>query len=99
MAKFNNYLCYYLNGMELSDMFLGGIGFKNFLDTHQEWHALVEGFGDGFCPWGSAYEPSSKLAEDIRNEHHYYTAGSAIGFIALIFAIAGAVRLVIGAFL
>ena len=80
-------------------MFLGGIDFKDFLNTHQEWHALVEGFGDGFCPWDNRYEPTDELKADIRKEHHYYTAGSAIGFVTLIFSIAGAVRVVLGAIL
>lgn len=76
-----------------------GVDFKNFLSTPQEVHAFVEGIGDGFCPWGSAYEPSEELKADIRKEHHYYTVGSAIGFAVLIFAIAGAVRLILGAIL
>ena len=76
-----------------------GIDFKNFLSNPQEWHAFVEGFGDGFCPWGTNYEPSEELKADICKEHHYYTGGSAVGFATLIFSIAGAVRLVVGAFL
>jgi len=75
--------------------FLGGIEPGNLLSNCKEWHAFVEGVGDGFCPWDSKYEPSDKLAEDIENEHHYYSFGTVIGFAGLIFAVAGAVRIVL----
>lgn len=76
-----------------------GLHFKEFLNKWEEWHAIVEGFGDGFCPWDSRYEPSEELKAEIHKEHHYYIAGTAIGFASLIFSIAGAVRLVLGAIL
>lgn len=79
--------------------FLGGIDLKDFLSNCKEWHAFVEGVGDGFCPWDSRYEPSEELEKDIVNEHHYYSFGTVIGFTSLIFAVAGAVRLVLGAIL
>jgi hypothetical protein len=66
-------------------MFLGGI-FKNlseFLSDYQEWHSFVEGFCETFCFWKSRYEPSEELLNDIKNEHHYYVFGRALGFIAL----------------
>ena len=87
--------------MGMSGMFLGGIfnNFRDCLNSSQEWHAFVEGVGDGFCPWENRYEPTDELKADIRKEHHYYTAGTVIGFAALIFAIAGAVRVVLGAIL
>ena len=65
-------------------MFLGGIKFKQFLSEHQEWHALVEGFGDGFCLRKGNYEPDAERLLDIQKEHHYYNAGRVIGFIALV---------------
>ena len=63
--------------------FLKGIRFTHCLDTIAEWHALVQGFGETFCPW----EPrrpflSEDLASEIRDNHHYYTAGRALGVIA-----------------
>lgn len=65
------------------------------MNTYKEFHAFIEGIGDGFCPWDSNYRPSEELIKDIQDEHHYYTFGTIIGFAALIFAIAGAVRLVL----
>ena len=65
-------------------MFLGGINFKQFLSEHQEWHALVEGFCDGFCAWKMRCQMSADLKEKAECEHHYYNAGRVIGFIALV---------------
>ncbi len=75
--------------------FFGWFNPANFMDTYQEWHAFVEGIADGFCPWQSRYDPNEELKQDIESEHHYYSAGTVIGFAAFIFAIAGAVRLVL----
>ena len=66
-----------------------------FMNTYQEWHAFVEGVSEGFCPWDSRYEPSDELSKDISDEHHYYVFGIAVGFAVFIFAIAGAIRLVL----
>ena len=60
--------------------FMKGIRLRHFLDTYQEWHAVVEGFCDGFCLCRAKYKPTHKLAWDIRKEHHYYNPGRAIGF-------------------
>jgi len=79
--------------------FLGGIDPSDFLSDCKEWHAFVEGVGDGFCPWDTKYEPSKELRKDIQDEYHYYSFGTVIGFAGLIFAVAGAVRLVLGAVL
>ncbi|MCJ7634429.1 hypothetical protein MUP77_18810 [Candidatus Bathyarchaeota archaeon] len=57
---------------------------SNFLDTYQEWHAFVEGFSETFCFWRARYEPSPELLEDLRAEHHYYSFGRVVGFIALL---------------
>ena len=67
------------------DGFLKGLHLSHCLDTIEEWHALVQGFGETFCPW----EPrrpflSDGLATEIRDNHHYYTAGRALGFASLI---------------
>ena len=75
------------------------LGLGDLMNTSQERHAFVEGIGDGYCPWDNHYEPSDELKAGIRKEHHYYNAGTAIGFASLIFSIAGAVRLILGAIL
>ena len=67
------------------DGFLKGIRFSHCLDTIEEWHALVQGFCETFCPW----EPrrpfiSEDLATEIRDNHHYYTAGRVLGFASLV---------------
>lgn len=57
------------------------LAWQTFLDTHQEWHAFVEGLADGFCLLlRSKYEGK---------ERHYYKAGRAIGFALLLAYIAG----------
>ena len=67
-----------------------------FLNTPEEWHTLVIGLGDGYCPWQKRYKPTRKMISIIRKEIHYYNTGVAVGFALLIFSIAGAVALVLG---
>jgi len=55
---------------------------RTFLDTCQEWHALVEGFSEVLCPWPERHPPSAELATAIRSEHHYYMWGRALGILA-----------------
>jgi len=57
---------------------------REFLNTHQEWHALVEGFCETFCFWRANYEPSKELLKDLKSEHHYYATGRAVGFLSLV---------------
>jgi len=59
--------------------FLKGLNIHAFLDCHQEWHALVEGFCEVICPWPPIHKPAQKLAQDIVNEYHYYMFGRALG--------------------
>ena len=61
-----------------------GINFKEFLSTHEEWHSLVEGFCDGFFPFGNKYQPSKELKQAIEGEHHYYRSGFIVGVIAAV---------------
>ena len=68
---------------------------NNFLDTHQEWHALVEGFADGFCPMRDRYDPSPELLKDLTGEHHYYNAGRAMGFGCFLVLLAGLIQWII----
>lgn len=70
-----------------------------FLNTPDEWHTLVIGLGDGYCPWQKIYKPTAEMEEIIQKEFHYYNAGASIGFALLIFSIALAVRLILGAVL
>lgn len=67
------------------DGFLKGIKFSHFLDTIEEWHAIVQGFCETFCPW----EPrrpliDEDLATEIRTNHHYYMAGRVLGLASLV---------------
>jgi len=61
-----------------------GLHFGTFLDTHQEWHALVEGFAESFCFWKPRHKLTGELLKDLQGEHHYYMTGRVVGFIALI---------------
>jgi len=60
-----------------------GINFKEFLNNHGEWHALVEGFCDGFFPFIRGVI-SDKLKTELAGEHHYYRAGVIVGVIAAV---------------
>jgi len=70
--------------------------FYTFMDTPEEWHTVVIGLGDGYCPWKKLYEPTRKMKKTIQKEIHYYNFGITVGFALLIFSIAGAVALVLG---
>ena len=77
-----------------------GIDFKDFLNDWREWHALVEGFADGFCFNKTVpYWPNSELLKDLQGEHHYYNAGRALGLASLIVLMSGMTVWVIGQFL
>ena len=71
---------------------LKGINFKEFLNTYQEWHALVFGFCETMCP-GEPRHPgmSDELAKQIEDESHYYRSGRVIGYIARVLFIAGVI--------
>ena len=65
--------------------FLKGLQLSHFLDSIDEWHALVQGSSETFCPW----EPrrpflDEKSATEIRNNNHYYAAGRVLGFVSLV---------------
>ena len=65
--------------------FMTGIKLSHFLDTVDEWHALVQGFCETFCPWAPR-RPflDEKLMTEIRENNHYYMAGRVIGFVSLV---------------
>jgi len=72
--------------------FLKGIRLTAFLDCYQEWHAFVQGFCEVLCPWPPRVRlraPSpvqdatgDSLLQEIKDEHHYYMFGRALGVIA-----------------
>jgi len=65
--------------------FLKGSQLGHFLDTIDEWHALVQGFSETFCPWAPR-RPflDEELATEIRTKNHYYMAGRVLGFVSLV---------------
>jgi len=62
--------------------FLRGVRASAFLDCYQEWHAFLEGFCEVLCPWPARHQPSGQLLSELREEHHYYMSGRALGVIA-----------------
>ena len=57
---------------------------RGFIDTHQEWHALVNGFSEVLCHWPPRHKPSPENEKDIADEYHYYMWGRALGILAWI---------------
>lgn len=80
---------------EFANKVISKLNPDEFMNDYQEWHAFWEGIAEGFCPWESRFEPTEELRKDIEGEHHYYVFGMIIGFAALIFSIAGAVRIIL----
>jgi hypothetical protein len=69
-----------------------GISFKTFIDTADEWHALVFGFCEVLCPWPPRHPTIDKdLAMVTWTEHHYYLFGRALGVLAWL-GIAAAIK-------
>jgi len=54
---------------------------RGFIDTHQEWHALVVGFCEVMCPWPPRHKPSPENEKDIADEYHYYMWGRSLGIL------------------
>lgn len=71
-----------------------GITPKSFLDTFQEWHALVIGFFEVLCPWPARYRLTGKPLAELRREHHYYVTGRALGFVAFVYFCLGTAKFV-----
>jgi len=72
---------------------------SNFLDTHQEWHALVIGLADGITFQRTNWFDIDKLygpAEKMMQEFHYYKGGLILGRLGIIAFIAGMVAAVLG---
>ena len=67
---------------------------NSFLDTHQEWHALVNGFCEVLCPWPPRHRPSPENKKDIEDEYHYYMWGRTLGILGWL-AIFGIIKLML----
>jgi hypothetical protein len=70
------------------------LNINNFLNTYQEWHALVVGFSEVLCPWPARHKPSQENRKDIEDEYHYYMWGRTLGISAWL-AIACIIKLVL----
>ena len=57
--------------------------------TCDELHAFLIGFFEVLCPWEARYISFSAPSSPSKGEEHYYLAGRALGFIALIWVILG----------
>ena len=79
----------------MSKGFFGWLNIKEFMNTHQEWHAFVEGFCETFCFRRANYEPSRELLKDLKSEHHYYMAGRALAMLAWVGILGGFIKWVI----
>lgn len=71
--------------------FFGWFNPKNFMDTCEEWHAFVIGFGDGVAFTRTV---TWEMAE-IGGEPHYYKWGVAMGRFAIIGFVAAMLRMVL----
>jgi len=66
------------------------------MNTYQEWHAFVEGFGEVFCFWRARHGLEGELLKALLHEHHYYVFGRVIGFVCLVIFGVGIVKLLRG---
>lgn len=57
--------------------------------TSDELHAFLIGFFEALCPWEARYISWGTSPSPLKGEEHYYLAGRALGFIALIWVILG----------
>jgi len=58
--------------------------------TMDELHAFLIGLFEVLCPWKPRYPMPLEYPSPLKGEYHYYLAGRALGFIALIWVILGA---------
>lgn len=72
-----------------------GIKLGTFLNTHQEWHALVIGLFEVLCPWPARYPLTGEPLAKLQGEHHYYMAGRGAGFVALLFILLGIAKIIL----
>ena len=58
---------------------------REFLNSYEEWHALVQGFCEVICPWPPLHRTMSvERACELDEENHYYKAGRALGVLGLV---------------
>lgn len=68
--------------------FLRGVDLRHFLDTTAELHAFIQGASETLAPWPPRHPGMlPALYHEIANEHHYYMAGRALGFLLLLLAV------------
>lgn len=59
--------------------FLKGIVLSHCMDTVEELHAFLQGWGRILVPFPLRYHPSQELLDEIESEHHYYVVGMVAG--------------------
>ena len=66
--------------------FLKGLIPSTFMDTHEEWHAALFGFCEGFMPWPRCQytDICEELKKQISEERHYYVGGRVTGMISAV---------------
>ena len=70
-------------------MIFKGIDFSDFLSSHEEFHALVDGWGVVLCPFLLVVRGiREKLISEVENELHYFLFGGVLGVWAWIGIIA-----------
>jgi len=52
--------------------------------TSDELHAFVIGAAETFCPWKPTFHIPLEYPSPLKGEYHYYLAGRATGFLALL---------------
>lgn len=58
-----------------------------FMNTHQEWHAILIGWGDGISCRRTDWQEIHRIygdKEKMRRELHYYKVGLGVGVLTLI---------------
>jgi len=58
-----------------------------------ELHAFIIGAAETLCPWEARYIPFNQPPTPIKGEEHYYLAGRATGFLALLLILIGLAKL------
>jgi len=58
--------------------------FKSLFNTYNERHAFIIGLSETLCPFPPRLDIPKYCTPFLITEYHYYTAGRACGFIALL---------------
>jgi len=62
--------------------------------TDQEQHALLIGITETLCPWKPRHPIPPEYPSPFKGEYHYYLAGRALGFLALLLILTGIAKLI-----